>query len=300
MFHKHSLHKRLRIAYTLPVAGMLLLAACQPLQTNRTGAATGGNTAKPAAIAQMTDSISVSDQTIKNGEVTIAKVVSQGPAWIDIYTDNNGKVGDVIGHAAIKNGENANVLVQIDQTKATPTLFAMLHSDLGKVGTYEFPGADVPVMVNGKDVQSSFKLSGLTAQPAKPAAVAQPAQPAAQPAEMMVMLHKDAKFGDILTDAKGMTLYLFTKDTANMSTCSGDCLTKWPAFTLKDATMKIMGDKGLTGAFASFKRDDGTFQVTYDGHPLYYYYEDKAPGDVNGQGVGEVWFALHADGKAAS
>ncbi len=298
-----------QLTATFAVTAMLLLAACQPSQltkpaANAVGAAKTAvaTVATAAPNAQMTDSITASDQTIKNGEVTIAKVMSEGPAWLDIYTDNNGQPGDVIGHAAIKVGENDNVAVQIDQTKATPTLYAMLHSDLGKVGTYEFPGVDVPVMMNNKIVDSTFTLSGLAMKPATPAQAVKPAAPAtgAQPAETMIMLRKDAKLGDILTDAKGMTLYLFTKDTTEKSTCSGGCMTKWPAFTVKDASVKITGDTALTGTFATIKRDDGTFQVTYDGHPLYYYAEDKIAGDVKGQGVGTNWFALHADGKAVS
>jgi hypothetical protein len=65
----------------------------------------------------------------------------------------------VIGYAEARDGLTRNLVVKVDAAKATPILYAMLHIDAGKVGTYEFPGADVPVMVDGKMVSPPFKAS---------------------------------------------------------------------------------------------------------------------------------------------
>lgn len=132
--------------------------------------------APTATVVALTPSVTVSVQPIVDGKVTIADVVSHGPGWIVIHAQANGKPGAVIGDAAVLNGDNKNVPVTIDSSKATPILYAMLHVDAGTVGTYEFPGADVPVQVNGQVVTPAFKVTGglatATPLPAIPAAAA--------------------------------------------------------------------------------------------------------------------------------
>ena len=105
--------------------------------------------------------VKASDQAVQNGTVAIAEVDSAGAGWIVIHADNAGNPGDVVGYTAVKNGKNANVSVTIDTAKATPTLYAMLHVDKGAVGTYEFPGADVPVTGDIGTVSPPFKVTGL-------------------------------------------------------------------------------------------------------------------------------------------
>lgn len=107
--------------------------------------------AVPAASAQVTPSVSVSDQATEGGTVTVDKVVSDGPGWIVIHTEQDGAPGPVIGHAAVSDGENLNVAVAVDTAQATDTLYAMLHTDAGQIGTYEFPGDDTPVAGRGSD-----------------------------------------------------------------------------------------------------------------------------------------------------
>jgi predicted lipoprotein with Yx(FWY)xxD motif len=98
--------------------------------------------------------------------------------------------------------------------------------------------------------------------------------------------------GTILVDgASGMTLYNFTKDTkdSGKSVCSGGCLETWPALTVAAGGTPTGGD-GVTGTLATITRDDGTLQVTYNGLPLYFFKNDKAPGDLNG--VYENWVTV--------
>jgi hypothetical protein len=108
-----------------------------------------------------TPMISVRDQISVDGTVTIAETYSEGPGFIVIHIDNEGQPGPVAGFAAIPAGRSENVVVEIDTTMATPTLYAMLHEDTGEEGVYEFgtvEGADGPVSVDGSVVTPSFPV----------------------------------------------------------------------------------------------------------------------------------------------
>jgi len=96
--------------------------------------------------------------------------------------------------------------------------------------------------------------------------------------------------GAYLTDASGRTVYLFTKDTqAGQSTCTDACATNWPPVMASDAT--ALPD-GVPGELSTFDRPDGTKQAAYNGIPLYYFAKDAKAGDVNGQGIGGIWFVV--------
>ena len=104
-----------------------------------------------------------------------------------------------------------------------------------------------------------------------------------------IVVATDATFGEFLTDAKGMALYLYTADSAGQSACSGDCLAAWPALTVAEGTTPV-GGAGVNGKLGTITRDDGTLQVTINDLPLYYFAQDKAAGDTTGQGLNDVWY----------
>lgn len=95
--------------------------------------------------------------------------------------------------------------------------------------------------------------------------------------------------GSYLTGENGLTLYTFKPDSANTSTCSGDCATNWPPFAVTAADT-LKPDSGITGKLTTFARADGTMQVAYNGAPLYYFAGDSAAGDANGQGLADKWY----------
>jgi predicted lipoprotein with Yx(FWY)xxD motif/uncharacterized cupredoxin-like copper-binding protein len=110
-----------------------------------------------------------------------------------------------------------------------------------------------------------------------------------------IFVRQDPALGTILTDPKGMTLYLFTQDTtANESTCYDECAEAWPPFMAEEPFALPFG---VEGELTTVQRTDGTTQVAYNGIPLYYFVKDMAPGDTNGQGVGDVWFVLGPDAQ---
>jgi predicted lipoprotein with Yx(FWY)xxD motif len=104
--------------------------------------------------------------------------------------------------------------------------------------------------------------------------------------------------GTYLTDSSGRTLYMFASDTSTTSSCTGQCLTYWPALTTT-ASDEASGD--ASAAMLGTISSSGTNkQVTYAGHPLYYFFEDTSPGDTKGQGstnFGAKWWILGPSGK---
>ncbi|QHK20732.1 hypothetical protein GU243_14465 [Pseudarthrobacter psychrotolerans] len=102
--------------------------------------------------------------------------------------------------------------------------------------------------------------------------------------------------GEIVVDAKGMSLYYFTKDVKDSGTsaCTGGCLTAWPPLLTTAATPVA---DGVTGKLGTITTPEGAKQVTLNGMPLYYYQKDTKPGDITGQGVNSVWYLASPAGE---
>ncbi|MEO5745386.1 MAG: hypothetical protein ABIQ53_12480 [Terracoccus sp.] len=103
--------------------------------------------------------------------------------------------------------------------------------------------------------------------------------------------------GSVLVDGRGRTLYLFEADTGSHSSCDGGCTGAWPPYLSPAAPTAGPGvNRGLLGTST---RADGDAQVTYRGHPLYYFSGDRHPGDITGQGqdsFGAAWYVLGPSG----
>jgi predicted lipoprotein with Yx(FWY)xxD motif len=104
-----------------------------------------------------------------------------------------------------------------------------------------------------------------------------------------VNLKDSPELGKYLVDAKGMALYWFNKDKVGESACAGDCVTKWPLYFRES----VAAGQGLKAEdFGTITRADGAKQTTYRGYPLYYFFQDKAPGETKGHKVNNVWFVI--------
>jgi predicted lipoprotein with Yx(FWY)xxD motif len=145
--------------------------------------------------------------------------------------------------------------------------------------------------------------SSNTAQPAATASSANGAYGAASssaPASAAAATVKTgtSSLGAFLTDATGRTLYLFEKDTGTKSTCYGACAQGWPPLLTTGTPAASAG--ASASMLGTVKRTDGTVQVTYAGHPLYYFVEDTKPGDIKGEGLqafGAGWDLVSPAGK---
>jgi predicted lipoprotein with Yx(FWY)xxD motif len=125
------------------------------------------------------------------------------------------------------------------------------------------------------------------------AASAEPATTAAQATGVTTVAVASGTLGDILVDGEGRTLYAFTKDQGGQSACSGQCVDNWPALT----GTATAGTGVQASLLSASMQANGDNQVTYSGKPLYHFAGDAKPGDVNGQGVGNVWYALTPAGE---
>lgn len=101
-------------------------------------------------------------------------------------------------------------------------------------------------------------------------------------------MQADSSLGMVMVDAKGMTLYTFDEDQANTSNCYDECATNWPPFMAAEGAQP-------EGEWTLVQRTDGGTQWAYEGKPLYLWAKDTKPGDVTGDGVGEVWHVVKVE-----
>ena len=107
----------------------------------------------------------------------------------------------------------------------------------------------------------------------------------------------DSRYGKIIVDASGLTLYAFTKDDKNKSRCYGSCATAWPPLYTKGKPVALDGARSKR--LGTTNRNDGRRQVTYGGNPLYYYVGEDAPGEIfcqNVFGFGGLWLLVNRGG----
>ena len=142
------------------------------------------------------------------------------------------------------------------------------------------------VVVAGCGGSSSYGGSSSSARAAGPTSAGGPSVKLAS-----------TELGKVLVDAKGRTLYLFEADKGRTSACDGACASIWPPLT---TTNRPTAGPGLAASkLGTTKRSDGATEVTYNGHPLYTYAGDSAPGQTSGQGLddfGAEWYVLSAGG----
>jgi predicted lipoprotein with Yx(FWY)xxD motif len=122
-----------------------------------------------------------------------------------------------------------------------------------------------------------------------------PSATANAPAASTDLATASSSLGKIVVDGKGMTAYFFDKDTANASSsaCTGQCAALWPAITTTSTTPTVTGVTGTIGTIAGV---GGGKQITINGHPVYTFSNDKAAGDVKGQGLMGIWWVVSPAG----
>jgi predicted lipoprotein with Yx(FWY)xxD motif len=113
--------------------------------------------------------------------------------------------------------------------------------------------------------------------------------------EATINVSEHPDLGPILVDGEGMTLYIFTEDEPNQSNCDAECLERWPPLLTQGSP--TLGDGVDPALVGSTELADGSSIVTYNEMPLYYWWRDEQPGDVDGQSVGDVWYVINPAGE---
>ena len=145
---------------------------------------------------------------------------------------------------------------------------------------------------------SSSTSGGVSASSAPASSAAASASPAGA-SSAAVIKTTTGSAGTFLTDGSGRTVYLFMKDGMNQSACSGACAAAWPPVTASGTVTPSGGAQASD--LSTITRSDGTKQVTYKGHPLYYFAGDSSAGQTNGQGIdgfGAKWWLVAPAGTA--
>ena len=160
-------------------------------------------------------------------------------------------------------------------------LAGLLAIALAACSGYQAPGGD-----NSQPQQQPQRAQQPQQQPSAPAQ-----------ADAAVVKIVNSRFGQILADAGGRTLYAFTKDVkgSGRSNCTGQCIATWPALTA--AGTPLAGAGVQAAMLGTIQRDYGTAQVTYGDWPLYFYGGDTQAGQTTGQNVNGIWFVVSAQGK---
>ena len=137
---------------------------------------------------------------------------------------------------------------------------------------------------------SSGSSSASSSSPAAPASSSAPPTQASSSALMTATINGTK----VVTNSRGFTLYWFAPDTSTTSKCNGSCATYWPP-----VKGPATAGAGVTGTLGTITRSDGTKQATYDGHPLYTYIGDTAPGQAKGNALnlsGGLWYEMTVSG----
>ncbi len=187
------------------------------------------------------------------------------------------------------------VLTTSDDLQVQGVDKAVLGTVLRKDGTKQVTAKGWPLYTSSEDKApgdakgQGFKGTWFASSP--------DGQKATENKELALTTASVGTLGTVLTDKGGMTLYTFDKDTADLSTCAGDCAVKWPPALVTSDAFEVQGvDKVL---ISTITREDGGKQLTIAGKPLYTFAEDKICGEAKGQGVGGTWFVSTPEGKKA-
>src|SRR3954451_6612515 len=275
---------RKRVIQTSVLAAALLsMAACG-------GSNSSDSSSKPKASSASPSASSAGGSQIKVASTSKGTVLTDDKGRV-LYMFNPDNRGDSVcydqcaaawppvlttGKPTAGNGADASLL------GTTTRKDGKTQVTYNKYPLYTFAFDAKPGDTNGQAVKSIWWVLN-------PAGV-----PQDQPAKVSVAAAPP--LGKVLVDVKGETLYMFTKDKNGKSACTGDCLKSWvPMHTFGAPTAGTGAKAGLLG---SSSLGPGVTQVTYKGHPLYFFAGDQAPGDIKGQDFKDLCYAVDAAGDA--
>lgn len=237
-------------------------------------------------------SISASDQSGDGTSVTVDSVELPTDGYVVIHADGDGSPGAILGWSELlPAGESTDVSVILNEAlTASATVFPMAHVDANGNGEYEFMPPDVVIDIPAVKADGDVAVLPISYDVSGGEEVSSDEATAGSTAIELA----STDLGEFIVDGDGNSLYLFAPDAAGDSTCYDDCEVAWPIL----GEVTDVGEGIDSALLATTERTNGDVQATYNGWPLYYFANDAAPGDVNGQGVGDVWYVIDAAGEA--
>ena len=263
--------------------------------TNTTTAATDAPGTTTAATDEPDDAaaepvtgpaaITASDQSGDGTTVSVASVSLPTEGFVVVHADGGGSPGPILGWSdLLPAGDNTDVVVELQEPLTESAIvFPMAHVDANGNGEYEFMPPDVTI-----DVPATTADGAVAALPINYDVTTTNGGAASAGLELAT-----TDLGEILVDASGYTVYLFTPDAQGDSTCYDECEANWPVV----AEVTAVGDGLDESLLGTTTRTNGDVQATYNGWPLYYFAGDAAAGDVNGQSLNGVWWVIEAAGE---
>jgi len=289
---------------TALLALTLVAAACgsddtsEPVTTDAPAAIEAPEPSAPAvteSAAPVTGpaTITADDQSGDGSTVTVAWVNLPTDGYVVIHAGVDGSPGPILGWSdLLPAGDSSDVMVTLNEPlTASATVYPMAHVDANGNGEYEFMPPDVTIDVPATTEGGAVAALPISYDVTVDADGGVDGEGAAASGARLELATSD--LGDHLVDSEGNTLYVFMIDTPGESACYDDCEETWPI--VDEVTSVGEGlDESLVG---TTNRTTGDVQATYNGWPLYYFAGDAGPGDVNGQGIGDVWYVLDATGE---
>ena len=158
------------------------------------------------------------------------------------------------------------------------------------------PATDAPLGTDAAAPAGSDAATAESAAPTDLVAESVPAGSAAAVAGPFVQIEETEEYGPVLVDHDCRTLYAFTKDLPGAPSCVEACAQAWPALSVTDAAVPALADELDPTLFSIVEHPESGPMLQVGDWPLYYFASDLAPGDLNGQGVGGVWWLVAPDG----
>ena len=178
-----QLWNKVPAAYTLLILCLVLFAACNRNEEEATPEVLPEATpivqptievvAQPTTAPSPTPTeeppvpaVSVTDQVLEDdGRLVVSEVFTIEPGWIVVYTDESGEPDEILGYSAVQEGQNEDVIIQIEALEATETLHILLHTDNGESGVFDFPGPDNPITTDTGTIEAMFVVDRRTTVP---------------------------------------------------------------------------------------------------------------------------------------
>jgi len=159
-------------------------------------------------------------------------------------------------------------------------------------------GAALLIAACGSSAPSAYGTSTSPSSDGRYPGVTSPPAGTPEPPASTTIALGNSVLGPILVDGSGRTLYLFEADAKDMSTCNGDCASVWPPLIAHGTLQAAAGIN--QSLLTTTMRRDGSLEVVYNGHPLYYFVSDRQAGDITGEAIrsfGAEWYVLSAAGS---